>query len=110
MKKYLTEKFESMANWTSEYLGKPSAFFLACLSISVWALSGPYFNFSDSYQLVVNTGTTIATFLMMFLLQNTGNRTISELSERLHRMEIQNARILELLESFDEPVHPVSPA
>ena len=54
--------------------GSPWAFMLAFLIIVVWAITGPIFNFSDTWQLVINTGTTIVTFLMVFLIQNTQNR------------------------------------
>lgn len=64
----------------------------------LWAVSGPIFGYSDTWQLVINTGTTISTFLMVFLLQNTGNRTIVELQDHLHRLERQNAEILSLLQ------------
>ncbi|MEJ6784360.1 low affinity iron permease family protein [Aminobacter sp. Piv2-1] len=52
----------------------PSAFIICCLVIAVWAVTGPIFGFSDTWQLVINTGTTIITFLMVFLIQNTQNR------------------------------------
>ena len=71
---------------------------LAVVVIIAWALTGPMFDYSDTWQLVINTGTTISTFLMVFLLQNTGNRTIAELQDHLHRLEQQNADILALLQ------------
>jgi low affinity Fe/Cu permease len=58
----------------SKMLGHPLAFGIAVLIIIVWAVSGPIFHFSDTWQLVINTGTTIITFLMVFLIQNTQNR------------------------------------
>ncbi|WP_246529368.1 low affinity iron permease family protein [Microvirga zambiensis] len=67
---------------------------IACLLVIVWALSGPLFQFSDTWQLVINTGTTICTFLMVFLLQNTGNRTIDEMEERLRELEKLNRELL----------------
>src|SRR6266550_968613 len=72
--------FSRFAKWTSSKLGHPLAFFIAVLIIVVWALAGPIFHFSDTWQLVINTGTTIVTFLMVFLIQNTQNRD----SEALH--------------------------
>ena len=66
--------FSRFAKWTSSKLGHPLAFFIAVLIIVVWALAGPIFHFSDTWQLVINTGTTIITFLMVFLIQNTQNR------------------------------------
>jgi len=55
-------------------MGHPGAFLIAALIIIVWGVTGPIFNFSDTWQLVINTGTTIVTFLMVFLIQNTQNR------------------------------------
>lgn len=66
--------FQSFAARTSLLVGSKWAFFLAISVILGWAISGPYFKFSDTWQLVVNTATTIVTFLMVFLIQNTQNR------------------------------------
>ncbi len=66
--------FSRFALWVSEAAGTPLAFGLAFLTIVVWAVTGPIFGFSDSWQLVINTGTTIVTFLMVFLIQATTNR------------------------------------
>ena len=63
-----------MAKGTSTAVGKPKSFFIAVAIIALWALSGPIFHFSDTWQLIINTGTTIVTFLMVFLIQNTQNR------------------------------------
>jgi len=69
-----TSTFGRLANWTAQAAGHPQAFLLACLVILVWGVTGPLFDFSDTWQLVINTGTTIITFLMVFLIQNTQNR------------------------------------
>jgi low affinity Fe/Cu permease len=66
--------FTRFARWTAGHAGRPSAFLLAVLVIAAWAISGPIYHFSDTWQLVINTGTTIVTFLMVFLIQNTQNR------------------------------------
>ena len=66
--------FSHFANWTASVSGRPHTFAIACLIIIVWAVTGPLFAFSDTWQLVINTGTTIVTFLMVFLIQNTQNR------------------------------------
>jgi low affinity Fe/Cu permease len=66
--------FDSFARKTSMFCGKPVVFLGAVLIVVVWAASGPIFGFSDTWQLVINTGTTIVTFLMVFLIQNTQNR------------------------------------
>lgn len=70
----LTEAFHSFARRSSIVLGSAWAFAAALLIIIVWALTGPTFHFSDTWQLIINTGTTIVTFLMVFLIQNTQNR------------------------------------
>ena len=66
--------FEKVARKISESVGKPIAFTIAFLLIVVWAVTGPLFGFSDTWQLVINTGTTIITFLMIFLVQSAQNR------------------------------------
>jgi low affinity Fe/Cu permease len=66
--------FTRIANQVALFAGKPLTFILCCLVVVVWAVSGPLFGFSDTWQLVINTGTTIITFLMVFLIQNTQNR------------------------------------
>jgi len=75
-----TSPFTRFAKWTARATGQPIAFAVATGALVVWALSGPLFGFSDTWQLVINTGTTIVTFLMVFLIQNTQNRD----SEALH--------------------------
>jgi low affinity Fe/Cu permease len=66
--------FTSFANQTACLAGHPATFVAAVLIILAWAISGPIFHYSDTWQLVINTGTTIVTFLMVFLIQNTQNR------------------------------------
>ncbi len=71
---YHDSRFTRFAKRTSRAAGHPATFALAVLIILVWAATGPIFDFSDTWQLVINTGTTIITFLMVFLIQNTQNR------------------------------------
>jgi len=71
---YSSSPFSHFANRTARATGHPAAFIIAALIIIVWGITGPIFNFSDTWQLVINTGTTIVTFLMVFLIQNTQNR------------------------------------
>jgi low affinity Fe/Cu permease len=71
---YSSSRFSRFAKWTARATGHPAAFMVAASIIVVWGLSGPIFKFSDTWQLVINTGTTIVTFLMVFLIQNTQNR------------------------------------
>jgi low affinity Fe/Cu permease len=97
MSTYIRSRVEILAEWISSNLGHPLAFVLALAIVLMWAITGPLFGFSDTWQLVINTSTTIVTFLMVFLLQNTGNRTIDELHDRLRNMEQQNAELLDEL-------------
>lgn len=71
---YHRSVFSALAKWTSHAAGHPAVFMLALLIVATWVVSGPFFGYSDTWQLVINTGTTIMTFLMVFLLQNTQNR------------------------------------
>jgi low affinity Fe/Cu permease len=66
--------FRTLAQATAEMVGHSKAFFVAAFIVLVWGFTGPIFHFSDTWQLVINTGTTIVTFLMVFLIQNTQNR------------------------------------
>ena len=66
--------FGEFATRTSQAAGRASTFVLAALVVIIWAVTGPLFGYSDTWQLVINTGTTIVTFLMVFLIQNTQNR------------------------------------
>ena len=70
----LSDSFARFAKWTARTSGHPSTFGLAVGVILLWAITGPIFGFSDTWQLVINTATTIVTFLMVFLIQNTQNR------------------------------------
>jgi low affinity Fe/Cu permease len=78
--------FTRIANVISTYAGKAVTFIAAVLIIVVWALTGPMFHFSDTWQLVVNTGTTIITFLMVFLIQNSQNRDSAALQAKLDEL------------------------
>ena len=70
----MNDLFRKIAHWTSDKVGSPWAFVVAVLIIIACAVTGPLFHFSDTWQLVINTGTTIITFLMVFLIQNMQNR------------------------------------
>jgi low affinity Fe/Cu permease len=78
--------FDVAAQWTSRQCGHASTFILACAAIVLWAITGPMFGYSDTWQLVINTGTTIVTFLMVFLIQNTQNRDITVLHVKLDEL------------------------
>ena len=100
MQKFIAARFEALSNWIAAVLGTPVAFLLACTVVGLWALTGPYFQYSDTWQLVINTSTTIITFLMVFLLQNTGNRTIEEMHENIRDLHRQNERLHDQLEAL----------
>jgi low affinity Fe/Cu permease len=78
--------FRKFASKTSELVGSSWAFILACVIIVVWAITGPMFSYSDTWQLVINTGTTIITFLMVFLIQNTQNRDAKAIHLKLDEL------------------------
>ena len=78
--------FSQAAQWTSRQCGRPLTFSLAFGIIVVWGVSGPLFHYSDTWQLVINTGTTIVTFLMVFLIQNTQNRDASAVQLKLDEL------------------------
>ena len=78
--------FSRAAQWTSRQSGRPFTFGLAVLIVLVWAATGPMFNYSDTWQLVINTGTTIITFLMVFLIQNTQNRDTTAVQLKLDEL------------------------
>ena len=82
----MKDLFRKFAQAISHAVGSPWAFILAVLVIVVWATSGPIFGFSDTWQLVINTGTTIITFLMVFLIQNTQNRDAKAIHLKLDEL------------------------
>ena len=98
--------FRKFAHRASEAVGSPWAFLLAVLIVAVWALSGPLFGYSDTWQLVINTGTTIVTFLMVFLIQNTQNRDAKaihlKLDELLRGVEQARTGLVDLEDLSDE--------
>ena len=82
----LSRVFTEFANVTAKAAGHPLAFLICCAAVILWAGSGPIFGFSDTWQLVINTGTTIITFLMVFLIQNTQNRDGAALQAKLDEL------------------------
>lgn len=102
----MNEAFRKFAAKTSDAMGSPWAFIAAVLLIVVWAISGPLFGFSEVWQLVINTGTTIITFLMVFLIQNTQNRDAKamhlKLDELLRGVEGARTGMVDLEDLSDE--------
>lgn len=86
--------FTKLAGGIAAFAGQPLAFVIALLLIAVWAISGPVFQYSDTWQLVVNTATTIVTFLMVFLIQNSQNRDGAAMQAKLDELirAVDNAR------------------
>ncbi len=70
----MRDLFHHLAERTAHAIGSPWAFMLAMLTVLIWGVTGPYFDYSNTWQLVINTGTTVVTFLVVFLIQNTQNR------------------------------------
>lgn len=90
----MKQLFHKLSTYISNAVGSPYAFILAIAIILTWAVSGPAFGFSDTWQLVINTGTTIVTFLMVFLIQNTQNRDSKAIHIKLDELirTTKNAR------------------
>ena len=82
----LSTGFSRFSNAVARATGKPITFALSFLIIIAWAITGPFFNYSDTWQLIINTGTTIVTFLMVFLIQNTQNRDGAALQAKLDEL------------------------
>lgn len=87
----MDEFFRKFSHKTSAIVGSPWAFGVAVLVILVWIVTGPLFNFSDTWQLAINTGTTIVTFLIVFLIQNTQNRDAKAIQLKLDELIRTNA-------------------
>jgi low affinity Fe/Cu permease len=100
------EQFRKFACATADCMGSPWMFFVALLVVAAWAASGPLFAYSDSWQLVINTGTTILTFLMVFLIQNTQNRDAKaiqlKLDELIRAVEGARTKLVRLEDMTDD--------
>ena len=88
----LSDHFSRVAHWVAQQCGRAHTFIAAIVVIIAWAVCGPFFHFSDTWQLIINTGTTIITFLMVFLIQNTQNRDTLALQLKLDELIRVNER------------------
>jgi low affinity Fe/Cu permease len=86
MKKSLRQSYSKWAKATADFSGSSTVFITAMSVVIVWAICGPFFDFSEGWQLVINTGTTIITFLMIFLIQNTQNRDTEAIQVKLEEL------------------------
>lgn len=103
--------FTRLAQVTSRWTGKPLAFFAALSLIVIWAVSGPFFGFNETWQLVINTSTTIITFLMVFIVQNSQNRDTAamqiKLDELLSKVEGAREELMDLEELDEEKLSQI---
>lgn len=101
----MNELFRKVAHYTSTLMGTPSAFIVSCGIVVLWAVTGPYFNYSDTWQLIINTGTTVLTFLMVFLIQNTQNRDAHaihlKLDEIIRSIDLARNELIDIEEETD---------
>src|SRR6201994_2075228 len=109
-----TPLFSQFARWVERQVGRSSTFVLAIGVVLVWAVSGPVFGWSDTWQLVINTGTTIVTFLMVFVIQNTQSRDTQamhlKLDELIRVNEIARNSLINLEEMSDAEVERMKAA
>ena len=102
----LSDCFDKMAQWTAAQAGRASTFGVALAAIVIWGVSGPIFGWSDTWQLIINTSTTIITFLMVFLIQHTQNRDTEALQLKIDELirshEGARNRLLRLEELTEE--------
>ncbi|HYE91742.1 MAG TPA: low affinity iron permease family protein [Terriglobales bacterium] len=100
------ERFRRFATRTADTMGSPWIFFAALAMVALWAVSGPAFGFSNTWQLLINTGTTILTFLMVFLIQNTQNRDARaihlKLDELIRAVEGARTKLVHLEDLTDD--------
>lgn len=101
--------FNKIATWVTRKAGRPVVSISAFLIIILWAVSGPLFNFSDTWQLVINTGTTIVTFLMVFIIQQSQNKDTAAIHMKLNELIASNEkasnRLVDIEDLTEEEIH-----
>lgn len=109
---FFKKKFLRFAQWTAQWAGSAYAFMLALGTVIIWGLTGPIYKYSDTWQLVINTGTTIITFIMVFLIQNTQNRDGKalqlKLDELIRATEGAHSVLMDLEKLSDEELEAIS--
>ena len=109
---YRPNRFVRFANYTAHQAGNPGTFLAALLVVLVWGATGPLFHFSDTWQLVINTGTTVVTFLMVFLIQNTQNRdaraTHLKLDELIHAIRSAHNELISVEKLTDNELEELA--
>ena len=102
----MRDAFRKFAHTSAEAVGSPWAFLLCITAVAIWVITGPWFDYSDTWQLVINTGTTIVTFLMVFLIQNTQNRDSRaihlKLDELIRSQKAARTKLVDLEELSDD--------
>ena len=111
-KRSLSNEFQALATHASVWVGHKSAFTTALLCVLIWAATGPHFKYSDTWQLLINTATTIITFLMVFLIQNTQNRDARaihlKLDEIIRAIRHANNQMINIEKLSDEELEKLA--
>ena len=110
-KNIFKRRFASFSSWVTKATGSSAAFFIALMIVIVWGLTGPIFHFSETWQLVINTGTTIITFLMIFVIQQSQNKdTLAvhlKLNELIAASEFTSNRLIDSEELTEEELQVI---